>query len=103
MSDMDERIERAAKAWSRERGGYFTSEEVARCIIKAAFPELFEGAAWVAPMVLSAPDRLRGMVAMRRALDSAEPPSFSEAFREGFEALRDARLKGLETDAKVEG
>lgn len=104
MDTMEERLTRAGEnlfsgeredalrdmpVWNRLRHDYIAR---ARQIIIAAFPELFDGTAWLAPMVMSAPDRLRGMMAMRAALDSAEPPSFSEAFREGFEAMRDLHL-----------
>lgn len=51
MSDMDERIERAAIAFGFEgpfaRGDYAWTQ--CERVIRAAFPELFDGTAWMAP------------------------------------------------------
>jgi len=91
----EQRIEAAAKAWSRERGGYFSNEDVARCIIKAAFPELVGGTAWLAPMVATPAMNLAAMGIPRDTELSAGDAA------DIFDAMRDAHLSP-ETDAKVE-
>lgn len=94
---MSERIDAAGEAARKviQRGGQYAYTEVGQAAIAAAFPELLDGTAWLAPM-----DPSDGMISSAfRAVYALDE---SEDVYKIFNAMRDAHLSP-ETDAKMEG
>jgi len=101
---MEKRLEEASEAirrYIKDTGDANNPDMYATIALPVAFPEMFDGTAWLAPVELSAADRLRGRAAMADAIED-QNMSRADAFGEGFKAVRDAHLSP-ETDAKVEG
>jgi hypothetical protein len=136
MSDMDERIERAARAlggpWFGPTTRHYATDDhevlisnypgqtaanqercrkEARAAIAAAFPELFDGTAWVAPTkaTIGVYRPLLGRLKdFYEKTDNQPGLEFIThwllgGFAEDWASLRDAHIKGQETDSKVEG